>query len=37
MLVYAVIPFGPGLIGADMNIGIFYVLAVSGAGHPRRS
>jgi NADH-quinone oxidoreductase subunit H len=32
MLVFAVIPFGPGLIGADMNIGIFYVLAVSGLG-----
>jgi NADH-quinone oxidoreductase subunit H len=32
LLVFAVIPFGPGLIGADMNIGIFYILAVSGLG-----
>ena len=32
MLVFAVIPFGPGLIGADINIGIFYILAVGGLG-----
>lgn len=32
LLVFAVIPFGPGLIGADLNIGIFYILAVSGLG-----
>jgi NADH-quinone oxidoreductase subunit H len=32
MLVFAAIPFGPGLIGADLNIGIFYILAVSGMG-----
>jgi len=32
MLVFAVIPFGPGLIGADINIGVFYILAVSGLG-----
>jgi NADH-quinone oxidoreductase subunit H len=32
MLVFAAIPFGPGLIGTDMNIGIFYILAISGMG-----
>ena len=32
MIVFAAIPFGPGLIGADLNIGIFYILAVSGMG-----
>jgi len=32
MIVFAAIPFGPGLIGTDMNIGIFYILAVSGMG-----
>jgi len=32
MIVFAAIPFGPGLIGADMNIGIFYILAVGGLG-----
>src|SRR5512136_616802 len=32
MIVFAAIPFGPGLIGADINIGIFYILAVSGMG-----
>ena len=30
MIVFAAIPFGPGLIGTDLNIGIFYILAVSG-------
>jgi NADH-quinone oxidoreductase subunit H len=30
MIVFAAIPFGPGLIGTDMSIGIFYILAVSG-------
>ncbi len=29
ILMWAVIPFGPLLIGADLNIGIFYILAVS--------
>jgi NADH-quinone oxidoreductase subunit H len=29
LLVWAVIPFGPGVIGTDLNIGIFYVLAIS--------
>jgi NADH-quinone oxidoreductase subunit H len=28
-LVFAVLPFGPGLIGADLNIGAFYIVAVS--------
>jgi NADH-quinone oxidoreductase subunit H len=32
ILVYAVIPFGPGLIGADMNIGIFFVMAAGALG-----
>jgi len=32
MLVFAAIPFGPGLIGTDMNIGVFYILAISGMG-----
>jgi NADH-quinone oxidoreductase subunit H len=30
LLVYAVIPFGPGMIISDLNIGILYVAAVSG-------
>ncbi len=29
LLVYAVIPFGPGMIISDLNIGILYVVAVS--------
>ncbi|HLZ09226.1 MAG TPA: complex I subunit 1 family protein, partial [Chloroflexota bacterium] len=29
LLVYAVIPFGPGMIISDLNIGILYVAAVS--------
>lgn len=29
LLVYAVIPFGPGMIISDLNIGIIYVAAVS--------
>jgi NADH-quinone oxidoreductase subunit H len=29
LLVWAVMPFGPGLIGVDLNIGLFYILAVS--------
>lgn len=28
---WAVMPFGPGLLGVDLNIGLFYVLAVSSA------
>ena len=28
---WAVVPFAPGLIGADLNIGLFYLLAVSSA------
>lgn len=31
LLLWAVIPFAPGVIGVDLNIGIFYVLAVSSA------
>ncbi len=29
LLVWAVMPFAPGLIGVDLNIGIFFILAVS--------
>lgn len=29
LLVWAVIPFAPGVIGADLNIGVFYIMAVS--------
>jgi NADH-quinone oxidoreductase subunit H len=29
LLVWAVMPFGPGLIGVDLDIGIFYVLAIT--------
>ncbi|HNS40620.1 MAG TPA: NADH-quinone oxidoreductase subunit H, partial [Promineifilum sp.] len=29
LLVWAVMPFAPGVIGADLNIGIFYIMAVS--------
>ena len=31
VLVWAVIPFAPHLVGADLNIGIFYILAISSA------
>ena len=29
LLMWAVIPFAPGLIGTDLNVGLFYILAVS--------
>ncbi|MFL7837645.1 MAG: NADH-quinone oxidoreductase subunit NuoH [Candidatus Promineifilaceae bacterium] len=29
LLVWAVMPFGPGLIGVDLNIGLFYIMAIS--------
>lgn len=29
LLVWAVIPFAPGVIGSDLNVGVFYVLAIS--------
>ncbi len=29
LIVWAVMPFAPGLIGTDLNIGIFYILAIS--------
>lgn len=32
ILVFAVIPFVPGFIGADLNVGILYVVAVGGFG-----
>ncbi len=31
LLMWAVLPFAPGVIGVDLNIGLFYVLAVSSA------
>jgi NADH-quinone oxidoreductase subunit H len=29
LLMWAVIPFAPGLIGTDLNVGLFYILAIS--------
>lgn len=29
LLMWAVLPFGPGIIGVDLNVGIFYVLSIS--------
>ena len=29
LLVWAVLPFAPGVVGVDLNVGLFYVLAVS--------
>jgi len=29
LLMWAVIPFAPGVIGTDLNVGLFYVLAIS--------
>lgn len=31
LLTWAVVPFAPGVIGADLNIGVFFFLAVSSA------
>lgn len=31
VLMWAVMPFAPGVIGADLNIGVFYFLAISSA------
>jgi NADH-quinone oxidoreductase subunit H len=31
LLMWAVIPFAPGLIGTDLNVGLFYILAISSA------
>jgi NADH-quinone oxidoreductase subunit H len=31
LLMWAVIPFAPGVIGTDLNVGLFYILAVSSA------
>ncbi len=31
LLVWAVMPFAPGVIGTDLNIGVFYVMAISSA------
>ena len=32
ILVYAVLPVAPGVIGADLNVGVLYVVAVGGIG-----
>ena len=29
LLLFAVLPFAPGVIGVDLNVGVFYVLAIS--------
>ncbi len=29
LLVWAVLPFAPGMIGVDLNVGMFYILAIS--------
>ena len=29
LLIYAVLPFGPGVIGQDLNVGILYIVALS--------
>ncbi|MCA9868389.1 MAG: NADH-quinone oxidoreductase subunit NuoH [Anaerolineales bacterium] len=31
LLVWAVMPFAPGVIGVDLNIGVFYIIAISSA------
>lgn len=31
LVMWAVVPFAPGLIGVDLNIGLFYILSVSSA------
>jgi len=28
-MVFAALPFGPGIIGSDLNVGLFYIIAVS--------
>jgi NADH-quinone oxidoreductase subunit H len=32
ILVYAVLPVAPGVIGADLNVGVLYIVAVGGIG-----
>lgn len=32
ILIYAVLPFAPGVVGADLNVGVLYVVAVGGIG-----
>lgn len=29
LLLYAVLPLGPGLIGVDLNVGLFYIMSIS--------
>jgi NADH-quinone oxidoreductase subunit H len=31
LMMWAVVPFAPGVIGTDLNIGLFYILAISSA------
>lgn len=31
LLTWAVLPFAPGVVGVDLNIGLFYILAISSA------
>lgn len=31
LMMWAVMPFAPGVIGVDLNVGVFYVLAISSA------
>ena len=31
LLVWAIVPFAPGVIGVDLNIAVFYILAISSA------
>jgi len=32
ILIYAVLPFAPGVVGADLNVGVLYIVAVGGIG-----
>lgn len=32
ILIYAVLPVAPGVIGADLNIGVLYIVAIGGIG-----
>lgn len=31
LMMWAVVPFAPGVVGTDLNIGLFYILAISSA------
>jgi NADH-quinone oxidoreductase subunit H len=32
ILIYAVLPLAPGVVGADLNVGVLYIVAVGGIG-----